>query len=198
MKCSFCNKGIERRKSEIENRINHYCSSECRYEHQKETLRGNNNPNWRNKTSIGWCDCCGKEIAITQYTKSKNKYCSQKCKSEHQKEILQGNKNPNWKIEKSDETRIKERQTTGYKQWRMEVFKKHNFNCAKCGTNSKGDNKLVAHHILNYYNHPHLRTDVDNGICFCSECHWEFHRIYGTLNNNEQQINEFLTKENVT
>lgn len=81
------------------------------------------------------------------------------------------------------------------KEWRIAVFERDNFICQCCGWD-KGK-ILQAHHIKNFSNHPHLRLDIDNGITLCKNCHdphikGSFHNTYGTKNNNEEQLKEYL------
>lgn len=44
--------------------------------------------------------------------------------------------------------------------------------CIKCGTTEH----LEVHHIKPYAKYPEYRTDVDNGITLCKECHKALHR----------------------
>lgn len=191
--CCNCSKPFYKLKSQINRSVNHYCSVDCKNEHYSHKFKGSKNPNWKGLTRRVNCSFCGTSFIYTDYYGSKNKYCSTECKGEHQKITLVGENNPNYKESIENDERVKNRTYTGYKEWRMKVFKRDGFNCLKCGTNSTRDNKLVAHHILNHYSHPELRIDVDNGATLCSECHWEFHRIYGTLYNNRDQLEEFIT-----
>lgn len=190
--CSWCAVQFEKTKRQAERSKDHYCSSECKSKHYEEKFVGSKNPNWRGLTFEAICNNCKDKFTYSDYYGAERFYCSQKCKGEHQSETLLGEKNPNYNKNKSDDARIKERKYPEYHEWRMAVFNRDSFNCLKCGTNTTTDNRLVAHHIINYYSYPEGRTDVTNGITFCSECHWEFHRIYGTMHNNKKQLDEFL------
>lgn len=195
--CSNCETVFLKRKTQIARSKDHYCSADCKATHYRHKFKGENNPHWKGLTSNIKCLSCNTLFEYRDYYGSANKYCSQECKGEHQKIILLGVDNPNYKHGKSDEDRLLERSYTGYKEWRMEVFKRDDFNCLKCETNSTRDNKLVAHHILNHYSHPALRIEVSNGATLCTKCHWDFHRLYGTMHNNQQQIDEFLTPKDL-
>jgi hypothetical protein len=50
-----------------------------------------------------------------------------------------------------------------YKEWRMSVFKRDNFQCKIC----KSKVGLQAHHILKWAEFPELRYDLNNGITLC-------------------------------
>lgn len=77
-------------------------------------------------------------------------------------------------------------------EWRDKVIERDGC-CQCCGATGN----LHVHHILNYANHKELRTDVTNGITLCEQCHspyilGSFHNIYGTKNNNEEQLQEYI------
>ena len=104
-------------------------------------------------------------------------------------EALKGEKNHNWKGgENSENHRIR----GGLKNrlWRESVFTRDNWTCQKCKI--KGG-KLHPHHIKNFAQYPELRFVIDNGITLCKKCHQKFHKIYGTKNNNQEQLKEFQT-----
>jgi len=54
-----------------------------------------------------------------------------------------------------------------YKEWRMSVFKRDNFQCKIC----KSKVGLQAHHILKWADFPELRYDINNGITLCRAHH---------------------------
>jgi hypothetical protein len=68
--------------------------------------------------------------------------------------------------------------------WRNQVLIRDNFICKRCGFS----NGLEAHHIYSYKHEPELRYDINNGITLCSDCHKEFHRVYGVFTNMEDLI----------
>jgi hypothetical protein len=72
--------------------------------------------------------------------------------------------------------------------WRESVFARDNWTCQKC---IKRGGILRAHHVLNYATNTEVRMAIDNGITFCRNCHYLFHKRYGTSNNTREQINEF-------
>ena len=82
-----------------------------------------------------------------------------------------------------------------YKEWREKVFERDNYTCQYCDDNTGGN--LEAHHIRNFAECEKLRFDIDNGIILCKQCHnptikGSFHYEYGTKNNNEEQLKEYL------
>ena len=68
------------------------------------------------------------------------------------------------------------RRTPDYKIWRNSVFERDNYTCQMCG---KVGGKLNAHHKRRYRNDINARTDIDNGITLCEQCHREVHRKEG-------------------
>ena len=102
-----------------------------------------------------------------------------------------GKNNPNWKGGVSSEKHII-RNSLDYKEWRKNVFGRDDYTCQKCGV--RGGN-LNAHHIEGYNNNPELRTETENGITLCKDCHQNFHHQYGRGDNTRDQLELFL-KEN--
>lgn len=87
------------------------------------------------------------------------------------------------------------RNSSDYKSWREGVFEKDNYTCQCCGDNKGGN--LQSHHIENFSDNEDLRFDVNNGITLCENCHnpsikGSFHHIYGTHNNNKEQLLEYI------
>lgn len=81
-----------------------------------------------------------------------------------------------------------------YRRWVRDVFKRDNYTCQCCGEHG---GTLNAHHINNYSSNPELRTDINNGISLCEECHLNsypnsFHKIYGVYDNDLFQLQEFF------
>ena len=106
---------------------------------------------------------------------------------------LRGAEHYNWKGGVSSE-RDKEMSGFEYRRWVRDVFKRDNYTCQCCG---KHGGTLNAHHINNYSSNPELRTDINNGISLCEECHLNsypnsFHKIYGVYDNDLFQLQEFF------
>lgn len=75
-----------------------------------------------------------------------------------------------------------------YKVWRKSIFIRDDFTCQKCFI--KG-NKLRGHHIESFHNNPELRTNLENGVTLCKNCHDNFHHIFGKI-NTRKQFNDFI------
>lgn len=119
------------------------------------------------------CGCLQKEIASNNISKINTFFI----KENH----------PNWKGDISGDREVF-MQTSEYKAFRFEVYKRDDYECQKCGCN----HSLNAHHVIPYAENTELRTKVDNGITFCEECHREFHKIYGRKNIGQKEIDEYI------
>lgn len=179
--CDNCGVEIEILPNQYERAEHHFCSKECHDEWQKGkplseehrkaiSKRMKENPPMKGKT-------------LSDETKQK---ISDKAK-ERYKDIT---KHPRYNPNITDEEREIGRNIKGLLEWRNEVYERDNYTCQCCG-DSKGGN-LNAHHINAYNWDKEHRVDINNGICICSECHKEFHSIYGKGNNTWQQFREFL------
>lgn len=83
--------------------------------------------------------------------------------------------------------------TKADKDWRRKVKNRDGWRCKKCKVNSK----LNVHHIRRYNDYPEIRTDVDNGITLCINCHkelWQneeaFERVCNMLIANKRTLGE--------
>ena len=85
----------------------------------------------------------------------------------------------------------KRRDTSEYKNWRVEVLKRDKYTCKCCG--KKSDKTLVVHHIDGYDWCIERRYDVDNGITLCEECHKLFHHFYGYGLNTKSEFDMFMS-----
>ena len=57
-------------------------------------------------------------------------------------------------------------------EWRKRINERDGHKCTKCGSG----NNLVAHHVIEWKEAPHLRLDMKNGITLCKSCHIIHHR----------------------
>lgn len=63
----------------------------------------------------------------------------------------------------------KKRLDPDYQEFRRKVLLRDNKMCQM--PYCKAKKGLVVHHIQSYANCVHLRTDPNNGICLCKDCH---------------------------
>lgn len=188
--CDWCGQPFERDASTFENKKHFYCSRECSGKHQSVLYRGENSH--RFNSVVIRCDNCGEEFlrVKSQVEKYDYNYCTKECKYEHQSIIQSGENHPRYNPNLTIEDREMARKYQEYYEWRFKVFERDKFTCVKCGFD--GGHTLNAHHIENYMENTDLRTDINNGITFCEECHREFHKKYGYKNNNKNQIKEYI------
>lgn len=98
VKCDYCGKIFERRKSHVESAAHNYCSRECAAKGRGIIYKGKNNPNWRGGTEVP-CTYCGKNIWVRPYDlKGKtNHFCSRECMGKWEHENIKGENHPSWK-----------------------------------------------------------------------------------------------------
>lgn len=115
------------------------------------------------------------EMPLRQFRKSKYKLCE-----ECTKRICAGEKAYNWK--------------GGYEYgrpdqsgWKAKVLERDGYVCAICSSKEL----LNTHHIDGYNWCVDKRSDINNGITLCKECHTDFHKEYGFGNNTSQQFKKW-------
>lgn len=134
------------------------------------------------------CHKCGEKTKMT-WSNFKRGYGCSNCKRLQ----FSGENNPNYNPNLSDYDRMKlGRYEKGYKAFRRKVFARDK-KCVICG-HSK--NKVV-HHLDGYAENPELRTDINNAVALCVECHKKFHSLYGYGGNTKEQFNEFKEKQSI-
>lgn len=73
----------------------------------------------------------------------------------------------------------------GYLNWRKSVLKRDKHTCQMPGCRRR--KTLEIHHIRTYAKNPTIRTDVNNGITLCRECHKSirlYEDVYAPLFDN--------------
>ena len=181
--CEQCGKEFERIKSA--NRGNYvFCSRECYEEHHRQ--KG------RSKEVEVNCTICNKKFNVweSRLKYTKDIYCSKECARKGYGLKYSGENSPSYNHNMTEEERIIQRKSNEYYLWRKSVFDRDDYTCQVCGDNRGGN--LNAHHIINYMENEDLRTNLDNGITLCKECHKKFHDTYGYKNNNRDQLDRFL------
>lgn len=87
------------------------------------------------------------------------------------------------------------RNGTEIDSWKKSVSGRDDYTCQKC---KKRGGRLNVHHIFNFLTYPQQRTEINNGITFCIECHRLFHSIFNKFNNTDTQVNMFTGGEYAT
>lgn len=192
VECHMCGEQKEITLSRYYDYNHFYCSDKCKSEGYSMLYSGKNSVHY-NTVKIE-CFVCQNEVErwASQVNKYEISYCSKECQAIDYQTRFSGKNSPTYNPEKSDLDRTLNRNIEGYPEWRRKVYARDNFACQACGDSDGGN--LIAHHILNYSEHPELRTELSNGITFCESCHENFHNTYGYRNNNKEQLDLFLIK----
>ena len=82
---------------------------------------------------------------------------------------MSGEQNPAWIKDRTLLKKSDRQAGSAYTLWRKEVYKRDNYTCKI--SNEDCSNKIEAHHILTWKNHPELRYEVNNGITLCTKHH---------------------------
>ncbi len=122
------------------------------------------------------CLHCENKFNVNKYRKSTALFCSRKCVNDK-------------KDTGKTSINIKIRRSVKFRLWRKSVFKRDNYTCQKCLIRG---GELNPHHILNFSDNEDKRFDINNGITLCRECHYSFHREYGYIKNNTNQMKFYL------
>jgi hypothetical protein len=162
---------IEKRKKWLENNIRASRTEKNRERARKHLLKMRENEDFLKKQREGKSKAFigsgnpffGKKHTIeTRLKVSKTKKESDKTR--------RGKDNPAFidgKGNQRKQERISFQETIEYRIFRENVFKRDNFKCVKCGSKRQ----LECHHIKSYKGHPALRTDENNAITLCKNCH---------------------------
>lgn len=131
------------------------------------------------------CECeCGNKVNV--YSSALYNGLTKSCGC-LKKEKLSGSNSRFWKGGITNETRRKKHDPKLYK-WSLEIRKRDKKTCQKC----QSKEKLHAHHIINFSFDESKSLELENGIALCEKCHKLFHKIYGKIRNDREQLNEFL------
>lgn len=106
---------------------------------------------------------------------------------------LKGENHHNWNPEITDEERENKRRSEEYSLWTKTILEKYNYTCYSC---LKVGGDMASHHLNGYHWAIDERFLLDNGVALCSDCHREFHNLFGYKYNTREQFIEFMTIKN--
>lgn len=75
-----------------------------------------------------------------------------------------------------------------YYRFKKRILARDNYECVCCHKNKD----LVIHHLDGYDKFPTKRCDETNAVTLCSNCHNNFHNVYGKGNNTKEQFEEWF------
>lgn len=135
------------------------------------------------------CICnCGQMVSVDGAKLRSGHTQSCGCYNREINRSRKGELAPNWNPELTGEFRERNRKTEDYYNWRRDVYKRDDYCCRKCNTRG---GILNAHHIMSFARNPELRTNIDNGVTLCKDCHTDFHKEFGIITNKED-FNKFM------
>lgn len=102
------------------------------------------------------CQWCGKVFTNETHDPKPRQYCSNKCLGRSKRK--DGREHP------------RRKQAAELLRWARAVILRDKA-CIRCGASEK----LQAHHVEPYAEHPERRLDVDNGAALCPVCHHSQH-----------------------
>lgn len=102
------------------------------------------------------CQWCGKVFVNHGHNDRERQYCSNKCLGLSKRKNRK--RHPRYK------------QTSQLIRWARAVILRDRV-CVRCGVSEK----LQAHHVQSYADHPALRLELSNGVALCAPCHHAQH-----------------------
>lgn len=170
IECDYCGIFFNKKPSLMKLSSKHYCTQDCHYTAKVKKV-------------IVICEYCDKPVIKkrSDAARVKHHYCNRECAQLHRV----GENHPSWKGEYCKDRR----ENVSYKKWKLNILKRDDFTCSKCG--GRGGT-LNVHHILAYSRYPEARESMDNGATLCVSCHKDFHRLYGSLKFTDEDYFEWL------
>ena len=187
--CTKCGKEFYTVPALIKRGAADYCSRKCKDEHQKHTMKGDGNYNWKGGKIKLSCTFCKKEFKVipARIKTGKIMFCSTKCMGKWKSLYKRGEKSSMWKGGITPITKLI-RHSDKYLNWRSQIFIRDSFTCRKCGDTTSGN--FHAHHTKAFtklleevkthlplfvlYDGAMLYNplwDINNGITLCKKCH---------------------------
>lgn len=153
------------------------CSIKCSY-----ILRGENYRKNYSKKVTKKCLYCGKSFKVSP-SKDNSKFCSKECHYKYHT----GENSVSWKGGISPE-RAKLSNTPQWKNAVKAVWTRDDATCQRCHKKYTHDMKSYEiHHIISFV-HEEFRTDVDNLVLLCRDCHrW----VHSKKNINKEFIKNY-------
>lgn len=97
VKCTQCNKEINKNKSSLKRHKNHFCGLECSYKWMSAHRCGENHPMWNGRKIEVACEQCGNILTRDPGKIKERNFCNNKCSSKWYSIHFKGENNPNWK-----------------------------------------------------------------------------------------------------
>lgn len=139
---------------------------------------------------IYWeCECeCGSKTIVSSNSLVGGHTRSCGCLQDEWRKSYSGKKHHFYNPELTDEDRMDNKRYVAF-SWRNNVLKRDGYTCVICKQKSES---LVAHHLDGWNWAKDKRVTLENGVTLCSNCHINFHNVYGYGNNTKEQFEEYV------
>lgn len=166
--CSFCGKEMFVNRSDIEKGLRKYCSKKCKNEAQKNKI-GPLAGNWRGGKVEKECCICGKHYFLIPALAKVSRFCSRSCHNKWKSQNERGANNRAWLGGVTAE-RQSHQKSEEWKKVVHLVWKRDQQVCQKCGAGRKSKKQFHIHHLISF-KIKELRSDINNLILLCNDCH---------------------------
>jgi len=156
----------------------------------------------RQSSLVVFCPIHGQEHRTTFYNYNRSRIGIPCCGNEQVKQKLTNRQFSAETLEKMQKSANKRpdrgglprssRKERPYMDWKEQVSKLGNFECAITGEKGNQPGDLVGHHLYGFKEYPLLRYNSLNGIWIHKDLHKLFHKYFGYRKNTLSQITEFL------
>ncbi|MGG0684165.1 HNH endonuclease [Bacillus licheniformis] len=133
---------------------------------------------------LSYICACGKRESVSFHSFKKTKKRCHECFNQSKR----GSNHYNYNHDKTVEERMLGRKYEDYYLWVKSVYERDGYTCQICGLDNC---KLNAHHLDSYDWCIDGRTELENGVTLCVDCHKNFHEIYGYGSNTKWQFEEY-------
>lgn len=104
-----------------------------------------------------------------------------------------GEKSPRWNPHRDRNERIQKRVYFEYRRFVKIVKDKYKNSCICCVDTSNDSTNIEVHHLDGFNWCISKRTDPNNAVTLCEDCHSFFHNHYGYGNNTKNQFLEWFS-----
>lgn len=188
VRCDTCGEAILRPPCKIEAAKHHFCSRECAASASALNFRGAHHHGYSCEPVP--CANCGKELLVPRSKRKVgvNHFCSHKgCYAEW---LTKRPREEHPRYNGGGETDRAAWDKNGGRKWKRDCQRRDGWRCGLCGRQyAKYSENPHVHHRAPFSAHAELRSELDNGITLCRDCHRIVHMRVG------QPLREYWEQE---